>query len=80
MGQILRPENITQITSVSPTQLKLPSGAFINIGGQQYYTPSDNNPGTLRASTMVNDGTNGDPRISVETRIKNAYVEFIIKF
>lgn len=38
MGQILRPELIKPLTQNSPTQISLPSGSVINIGGQQYKT------------------------------------------
>ena len=36
--------------------------------------------GATTASVPVNDGTNGDPRTSSETRAKNIYLNYIIKY
>lgn len=54
MGQILRPDYIPALVKVSATQIKLPSGAIMTIGGQQYRTASDTfrDLGVLTANTL----------------------------
>lgn len=41
MGQFFYPEYVPQLVKTSSTQVKLPSGAILNIGANQYKTLSD---------------------------------------
>src|SRR5438067_1862472 len=54
MGQILRPDLIKPMVKDSSTQIRLPAGSWLTIGGQQYNPTSDLTLtlGTLVASTL----------------------------
>ncbi len=49
-------------------------------GGLTCGSGSVQNPGSNYASSAISDGGNGTPRVSSETRPKNAYVQYIIKY
>jgi|GEM_PF-923766 len=60
--------------------VQVTSGSSYNVAATNYTTSSQSLSGHVGGLILVSDGSNGNPRIGQETRPKNAYVMYIIKY